>query len=175
MHKKTSAELPVRVGIFNHLSAADKAVHALVDAGIDKDAITVICPTCSAEDFSGYKRQEPAGAHTAGAATTGGAIGALLGGLVAVAGITLTGGVGLLVAGSLLGGAAGGAVAGGFVGAMMSRGFEPEIASFYDQAVQKGKILVGVDCHGDGARERLAKAEKILAEKGGETVRLPEG
>jgi hypothetical protein len=49
------------------------------------------------------------------------------------------------------------------------------MANFYDQAVQKGKILVGVECLGANARERLATAEKIFTERGAETVRLPEG
>lgn len=166
---------PVRVGVFNRIGRADEAVHALVAAGIDKDEITVICPTCAAEDFHDYKRQDPAGAHTPAAAATGSAIGAVLGGLVAVTGITLSGGVGLLVAGPMLAAAAGGAVAGGFVGAMMTRGLEPEMANFYDQAVQKGKILVGVECRGDDAAERLGTAEKILRAKGAETLSLTEG
>jgi hypothetical protein len=75
----------------------------------------------------------------------------------------------------MLAAAAGGAVAGGFVGAMMTRGLEPEMANFYDQAVQKGKILVGVECRGDDAADRLGTAERILRAKGAETLSLPEG
>ena len=175
MTKRTSSSTPVRVGVFTRIAHADRAVHDLVHAGFDKDDITVICPTCSPENFHEYKRMEPAGAHAPAAATAGGAIGALLGGLVAFTGVALTGGAGLLVAGPMLAGAAGGAVAGGFVGAMMTRGLEPEMANFYDQAVQRGKILVGVECRGENAQERLAKAEQILAERGAETVKLPEG
>jgi hypothetical protein len=175
MTKHTSSSTPVRVGVFDRIANADRAVHELVHAGFQPDEITVICPTCTTEEFHDYKRMEPAGSHAPAAATAGGAIGALLGGLVAVTGVTLTGGVGLLVAGPMLAGAAGGAIAGGFVGAMMTRGLEPEMANFYDQAVQKGKILVGVECLGANARERLATAEKIFTERGAETVRLPEG
>jgi len=169
------SKTPVRVGVFARLARADEAVHALVDAGFAKEEITVICPTCSADDFSQYTRREPAGAHTPAAAAAGGAIGALLGGLVAVTGITLTGGAGLLVAGPMLAAMAGGAVAGGFVGAMTTRGLEPEMVNFYDQAVQKGKILVGVECRGANAAARLSSAERILAARGAETVALPEG
>jgi hypothetical protein len=175
MKPDPSAPSPVRVGVFQRLANADAAVHALSQAGFDEKEITVICPTCAPDDFDHYKRQEPAGAHTPAAATAGGAIGALLGGLVAITGITLTGGAGLLVAGPMLAAAAGGAVAGGFVGAMMTRGLEPEMANFYDQAVQKGKILVGVECHGEGAQERLHTAERIFSERGAETLSLTGG
>jgi hypothetical protein len=175
MNSNTSAPRPVRIGVFERLSSADAAVHALSEAGFDEREITVICPTCTPDDFNHYKRQDPAGAHTPAAATAGGAIGALLGGLVAVTGITLTGGAGLLIAGPMLAAAAGGAVAGGFVGAMLTRGLEPEMANFYDQAVQKGKILVGVECHGEGAQERLQKAARILSERGAETLSLTGG
>jgi hypothetical protein len=58
---------------------------------------------------------------------------------------------------------------------MMTRGFEKEIADYYEQAVQKGKILVAVEVHGAGEEQRLAKAERILAEAGSEPVALPEG
>jgi hypothetical protein len=174
--EKPVSPSPIRVGIFSRLASADRAAHALVKAGFHKDEITVICPTCTTENFEEYTRREPAGAKTAGAATRGGAIGALLGGFVAVAGITLSGGVGVLVAGPMLATAAGGgAVAGSFVGAMMTRGLEREMANFYDQAVQKGKILVGVDCHGDDAQKRLVKAEKIFIREGAETLSLTEG
>jgi hypothetical protein len=173
--KPISSSTPVRVGVFDRIANADRAVHELVHAGFDSDEITVICPTCTTEDFRDYKRMEPAGARAPAAATAGGAIGALLGGLVALTGVTLTGGAGLLVAGPMLAGAAGGAVAGGFVGAMMTRGLEPEMANFYDQAVQTGKILVGVECRGENAGARLAKAERIFAERGAEIVKLPEG
>jgi hypothetical protein len=175
MQSNTSSRTPVRVGVFSRLANADRAVHALVAAGFRNDEITVICPTCTPDNFHEYKHQESAGAHTLAAASTGSAIGALLGGLVAVAGITLSGGVGLLVAGPMLAGTAGGAVAGGFVGAMMTRGLEPEMANFYDQAVQKGNILVGVECSGDHQQERLANAERIMAGAGAETLSLARG
>jgi hypothetical protein len=171
----SASSSPVRVGVFRRIADADRAVHDLVVAGFQKDEITVICPTCAPGNFRDYERQEPAGSNAAAAATAGGAIGMLLGGLVAIAGITLSGGVGLLVAGPMLAAAAGGAVTGGFVGAMMTRGLEPEIADFYDQAVQKGNILVAVDCPGDDARQRLAQAERIFAEKGAETLQLTRG
>ena len=80
-------------------------------------------------------------------------VGGLLGGLAAVVGIAVTGGMGLFAVGPLLGATATGGVAGAFVGAMLTRGFEPEIANFYDQALQKGQILVAADTRQGPGRE----------------------
>ena len=66
-------------------------------------------------------------------------------------------------------------LAGGLVGAMMSRGFDKEVANFYDQALQRGQILVSVEEEGPDAQQRLALAEEIFAGAGAETLSLPEG
>jgi len=68
-----------------------------------------------------------------------------------------------------------GGVAGSLIGAMMSRGFERELANFYDQAVVAGKIHVAAEDHGPQQAERLARAEHILANAGAEPLPLPEG
>lgn len=165
----------VRVGVFQQLSQADRVVEQLLAAGFEKDEITVICPQCSPAQLEGAKHDEPAGAHTPKSAVTGGTIGAVLGGLATVIGLTATGGLALLTVGPLLLAASGGAVAGGFVGAMSTRGFEHEIANFYDQALQRGEILVAVEEHGSDAEERLALAERIFAEAGAHPIALREG
>jgi len=159
---------PVRAGVFKRLERADVAVQKLVDAGFPKDHITVICPTCTTEKYDDYQRREPAGSHTKEGAVGGGAIGLLLGGLVAVAG------TGLLIAGPLLAGI--GALAGGFVGAMLTRGMEPEASNYYDQALKRGDILVAVECkHSADPGACLKQAELILKESGAAPVSLPEG
>lgn len=170
---------PVRVGVFRRLSAADRAVHSLADAGFPTERISVICPE-SCQDVppcnDPREHEDPAGAHLRNATLTGGAIGALLGGLAAGVGIAATGGVGLFVAGPLLGSAAGaGAVAGGFLGAMTTRGFEPEIADYYDQALSGGRILVAVDTEPGEGIPGPAQAERVFAECGAESLSLPEG
>jgi hypothetical protein len=159
----------VEVGVFQTLNGADAAVADLVEAGFPKESITVICPTCSAQQFEGTHHQEPSGSHTPRAIATGGAIGVLLGGLT-VAAITATGGMALLVVGPLLGGAAAGGVVGGLIGAMMTRGLEPEVADFYDQALQKGQILVAVEAPDGSALERTALG--IFERRGSEAVQL---
>ncbi|MFN0242200.1 MAG: hypothetical protein ACKVWV_04845 [Planctomycetota bacterium] len=172
---KHTPTLPVRVGVYRSIKAADAAVDRLVLAGFAKDHITVICPRCDPEHFSDVEQDKPAGANTPSAAISGGAIGALFGGAVAVASVAATGGTSLLLFGPLFAGIGGGAVAGGLIGAMMTRGFEREVADFYDQAVQKGKVLVAVEDKSDQSDERLARAEEILASAGAEPIALTEG
>lgn len=159
----------VRVGVFERLPHADRAVHRLVEAGFPKGSISVICPTC-AEDVAGAESVDPAGTHTRAAALTGGAIGSVLGGLTAAVGIVASGGVGLLVVGPILGAAAAGGVTGGFLGAMTTRGLEPEIADYYDQALERGQILVAVEWTAEGPP--LARAEEILAAEGADPFTL---
>ncbi len=103
---------------------------------------------------------------------TGGSIGALLGGLIGVAGVTASGGAALLAAGSLLAGSSGGAVVGGFVGAMMTRGMEPEVADFYDQALAKGQVLVAVEPSDEVTGQQIAVADGIFAADAAERVEL---
>ncbi|HEY5311014.1 MAG TPA: general stress protein, partial [Pirellulales bacterium] len=75
---------PIRVGVFSTMAQADHAVRDLLAAGFTKDHITVICSDKFTEQhFHQYDHQQPAGSHTTSAATAGGAIGALLGGLTA--------------------------------------------------------------------------------------------
>ena len=160
---------PVRVGVFDTADAARSAVSGLLEARFAKDEISVICPERMESLFPRAARETAAGGHTTEAATAGGTVGAVLGGLTVAVGLATTGGTGLLLVGPLL---ATGAVSGGFVGAMVTRGFAREIADFYDQALDKGKILVAVE---DEDEERLSRAERALAASGARPVRLPSG
>jgi len=84
-----------------------------------------------------------------------------------------TGGLPLLVAGGI--GLMAGAVWGGFLGAMMTRGIEKEAANFYDQEVQRGKLLVTVEEKSNHHGPTVADAERIFAQAGAEPIPLPEG
>ena len=170
-------ETPVRVGVFSTVAAADRAVAGLQAAGFPTDQVTVVSVEGPIrEHFKQFEHQTPAGENAPVAAATGGAIGAILGGAVAVAGIVGTGGLALLAAGPIAMLAAGtGGVAGSLVGAMMTRGVEKELANFYDQEVCCGKILVAAEDHGPNQAERLAVAERVLAEAGTEPMPLREG
>lgn len=162
----------VRVGVFEGLSAANRAVHGLVEAGFSKDQISVVCPTCAQDQLDEAERVEPSGSHTGESVATGGTIGTILGALTATVGIAASGGMGLLVVGPILGGAAVGGITGGFLGAMASRGFEPEIADYYDQALEAGQVLVAVEAGQDHAGPPLRDAERILLQAGADPLKL---
>lgn len=164
----------VRVGVFEQMANARQAVANLVEAGFSKDEISVICPTCTEPVDREIEHREKSGAHTVEGLTAGGTVGAILGGLAAIIGAATTGGTALLAAGPLLAGSAGGAVGGGFIGAMLTRGFEPAISDYYDQALENGMILVAVEDETNDA-QRLTRAEKALRDAGAEPVKLNAG
>lgn len=175
MDQVQDIETPVRVGVFANMADADRAVQNLLAAGFTKDEITVICSNKAVgSHFREFDHQDPAGAHAPEGAMAGGAVGAVLGGLVAVASVAATGGVALLAAGAAAG-MLGGSVAGGLVGAMSTRGIEKGAADFYDQAVISGRILVAAEDHGPDQQVRLAQASRIIEEAGAVAVPLPEG
>jgi hypothetical protein len=169
----TSTELTMRIGVFSTLPAADNAVRELLAAGFSRAEISVICSDETWQrHFREFQHQQPAGKNTPLAAAVGGAIGATLGGLTAVAAGAASGGLALVAAG----GAAAwtGGILGGFLGAMMTRGVERELADYYDQAVTQGKILVAAEAHGASAGRRLAQAAEVLAQAGAEPMPLQE-
>jgi len=85
----------------------------------------------------------PEGAASGG--LTGGIIGAIIGGLTLVGSVLLPG-VGLLVAGPLVGAITGGAIgtaAGGLVGALVGVGIPENEAKYYQDSIQnRGNVLV---------------------------------
>jgi hypothetical protein len=161
--------------VFNDVAQADGAVVRLLNVGFTKDEIVVVAPRALQEHFHGLHATQPGGDHAARVATALGAAGGIVGGIIAAAVLIGTGGGALVIAGPLVAAAAGGAVTGGFIGAMLSRGYDKEAALYYDQAIRKGKILVGVQYEGADQRQRLAAAERALADAGAEPVPLREG
>lgn len=171
-HDEKRIERPFRVGVFSSIPAADEVVAKLLAAGITQEQISVICSNDAVEKhFEAFHHEDPAGEHTPERVVAGGAIGATIGGLAIVTAGVMTGGAALFAAGGLA--LVTGGVFGGLVGAMTTRGMEKEIADFYDQEVQKGKILVAVEIDDD--RSKLATAERIIAEGGAEPLPLREG
>jgi hypothetical protein len=173
MQSQEPIQRPFRTGIYSTIPAADRVVEKLLAAGFRKEQISVVCSNAAVErHFKAFHHQDPAGEHTPAMAAAGGAIGAALGGLTAVGAAIATGGVALVAAGGLA--LVTGGVVGGLVGAMMTRGVEKELANFYDQEVQKGKILVAVEVE-ENHPEKLATADRIISEGGAEPLPLREG
>lgn len=165
----TQQEPRVRAALFNDVPAAKRAVSELVQAGFSKEAVSVVASEARRETFDAELTVAPAGEHTAEAAALGGSLGAILGATALGLGAAATGGAGLVFLGPLMVGVAGGGIAGGFVGAMTTRGLEPEVADFYDQAVGNGQILVSVE---DSETPTLASAERIFERAGAEPLSL---
>jgi len=164
----------MRAGVFSTVESAQKAVTGLLSVGFRREHITVVTSDPrKAAIFHEFEHQEPAGANTPAAVAAGGAIGATLGSVATGAVGVATGGIPLIVAGGI--GLMAGAGWGSFIGAMLTRGIEKEAANFYDQEVQRGKLLVTVDeCPCEGG-PTLQDAERILAEAGAAPLPLPEG
>jgi len=172
----TNAKTPIRVGVFDQIERANRAIETLIESGFPPERMSVICPECAEDVFPPkVNTDDPAGTHTRDAALAGGAIGAVLGGLTAAVGLAATGGVGLLIAGPLVGATGAGAVTGGFIGAMTSRGFEEEIADFYDQALTRGRILVAVDTTEGEGIPTPETAEHAFEQCGADPIALTRG
>ena len=163
---------PIEVGVFEEYGVAERAVEGLLAAGFQRDAISVVCPTCSAHELEEVEHVEPAGTRTRAAAATGGVIGSVLGGLTAAGVAAST--TALLAVGPLLAAAAVGGVTAAFIGAMATRGFESEVSNFYDQALSDGQVLVAVDTSRPGSPGR-ERAESVLARAGARPRALPRG
>jgi hypothetical protein len=168
------AEKSYEVGVFTTVDEAENAVRRLLAAGFTTEEITVICSDEKKESyFRSFEHQEPAGTFTTKAVITGGAIGALMGGIPVLGLAVATGSVVLWVAGPAIASALG--VAGGLVGAMSTRGIEKEIANYYQQAVVQGRILVAAQPEQPDQAPRLAEAARIFADVGTRPMELPEG
>ena len=165
---------PVRIAVYDTVAQAERAVNDLHAAGFTHDEISVLCSDAhKTAHFHDVQTPAQAGSHTAAGILAGSAIGAAVGGLALAASALMTGGASLLIGGGAL--IAGGALAGSFTGAMASRGFEPEMVNYYDQAVKRGKLLVAVALPGDNNEARLAQAERILERNGADAMSSVEG
>lgn len=153
----------IRVGVFESIPQAEKAVLGLRAAGFRREQISVLCSDRPTErHFREFEHEEPAGFYTPWALAGGAATGACVGATAGLAISLLAGNAALLSIGIVA--AAAGAAIGGFIGSMLTRYAEGDLADYYDQAVVPGKILVAVEDRAPRATERLNKAEQVLTE-----------
>jgi len=157
----------LRVGVFDLYDTAEKATQGLVDAGFDRARISVICSDRTVRaKFPDFETRPPSGERESEFALRGTSIGALVGGATGIA-LATTGGAALFIAGALA--TLAGAGAGTFIGAMTARGVEREVADYYDQALDDGRILVAVDTADEGD----AEARRVFTEAGARPIRIP--
>lgn len=162
---------PVRAGVFSTVEHTRNAIENLKQAGFDESEISVVCSSKSVQEhFPEAITTEPAGSHSSQALTVAG-IGALgLGAVAAGTALVTTAGTALFIIGAF----SPLAIAGTFVALMSTRGMEPEVADYYDQAVEAGKILVAVEVAGDDEKseQRRKLASEIISRSGAEPLSL---
>lgn len=160
------------VGLYDHIGQARATVEQLVDAGFDRDAISLVA-NATAKEYGRYFDEQgryrsgnfddelTSGEGAAAGAGIGAAIGGL-GGLLMGLGLLAVPGVGpALAAGpivSALVGAGIGAAAGGLMGALVNSGVPEEEAGYYAEGVRRGGSLVMLTV----AEERVDEAERIM-------------
>jgi hypothetical protein len=156
-------------GIFKTRSGAERAVNDLISNGFSRDDISLLMSDMTRGREFGVEMATKAPEGAAAGATVGGVLGAIAAGLVALGTIVVPG-LGLLAAGpvvAVLAGLGAGAAAGGLTGALIGLGIPEHEAKFYNEALERGGILVGVYSHDD----KKDAARKILDAAGAEKVK----
>lgn len=146
----------VITGVFSSNAAAAGALETLVVNGFDSSDISLVASEEFDRDSFAVEEHSKLAEGAAIGAGAGGATGALLAGLTTVGAIA-TGGVGIIAAGPIVAalagagaGAAGGSVLGGLIGSAIP---EHEI-KHYENAIDKGHVLIGVNCESGKDRDR---------------------
>ncbi len=155
-------------GIFNSRVSADNAVDELILAGFSSDDLSILMSDTTQGREFGIKTSTKAPEGAATGAAIGGTLGAVAAGLAAIASITVPG-FAFVAAGPLvaaLTGLGAGAAAGGLTGALVGLGIPEHEAHFYNDEIQRGRILVGVYAH----KDRKSQAKAILDAAGAEKV-----
>ena len=156
-------------GLFKTRSSAQRAVEALVDYGYSRDDISLLMSDATRGREFAIQMASKAPEGAAAGATIGGVLGAVAAGLVSL-GILVVPGVALVAAGPVvatLAGLGAGAAAGGLSGALIGLGIPEHEARFYNEAIEKGGILLGVYTHDDRANQ----ARRLIEAAGAEHVK----
>lgn len=156
----------VITGLFENASQATLAMYRLEALGILGNEISVVAnDSYTRDDFAVDEGSKAAEGGIIGAAS-GGVIAAIVAGFTAV-GAVATGGAGLLIAGPLVaalaaGGA--GAAAGGTIGAIIGAFIPEHEIKYYEDAIEKGSVLVGVKYTSDNKDDIKEALENAGAE-----------
>ncbi|MDN3396373.1 MULTISPECIES: general stress protein [unclassified Pseudoalteromonas] len=158
----------VITGLFDNASQATLAIYRLEALGVSEADISIVAnDSYTKEDFAVDEGTKAAEGGLLGAAS-GGVLAAIIGGFTAV-GAVASGGAGLLVAGPLVSALAaggGGAAVGGTLGAAIGAFIPEHEIKYYEDAIEKGSILVGVKYNSDNKNS----VEEILDNAGASKV-----
>jgi uncharacterized membrane protein len=158
----TMQETATVIAVFDSPEQASQAVRALVDAGVDREDISLVsrnreASTTGKSTETGTKKT--ADGTTVGENIAGGAVFGGLGGLLLGLGALAIPGVGPIVAAgpiaTTLAGAGIGAAGGGIIGAIKDAGVPDEDAHVYAESVRRGGTMVSVRTD-DLSRDRVA-------------------
>ena len=155
-------------GIFKNRRSADDAIQQLYGAGFSERDVSILMSDATRGREFGVDEATKAPEGAVAGAATGGTLGAIAAGLVAV-GVIAVPGLGLVAAGpilAILAGAGAGGAAGGLIGGLMGAGVPEHEAKMLAGDVEEGGILIGVYAHDDNAKA----AESILKSAGAKTV-----
>jgi hypothetical protein len=165
-HRQVLGE--ARGATFDTVAKADQAIRRLRAAGFADDQILTACPSKFKDECACAMPNSESSNASAGETVGKGAVaGAAIGGL-ALAATVLTGGLSAPAAALLIGGSA---LAGGFSNLIVTKGYEVEAPDFVRKAIHAGRIVVGVEVRDRDPAGRLAEAQRILDEAGGEQLR----
>jgi hypothetical protein len=153
---------------FETVAKADQAIRQLRAAGFTDDQLLTACPTKFKDECACAMPNSDSSSIGVGETVGKGAVtGAAIGGLALVTTV-LTGGLTVPAAALLIGGSA---LAGGFSNLIVTKGYEVEAPNFVRKAIAAGRIVVGVEVRGNDSASRLAEAQRIMVEAGGEQLR----
>lgn len=159
----------VITGVFETAAEAARAVGTLESTGVPSRDISLITSERVGRDSFTVDKHSKLAEGAATGAGVGGAVGALVAGLTLV-GAVATGGLGLLAAGPIvaaLAGAGAGAAAGGLVGGLVGLAIPEHEVKFYEDALERGGVVVGVSCE-NSETEKMVK--KVMQENGASKV-----
>ncbi|ARD43690.1 hypothetical protein [Colwellia sp. PAMC 21821] len=147
----------VITGLFENQQDASAAIHSLEHKGVDANDISLVANESLTKDSFAVTDSSKLPEGFAIGAASGGALAAIVAGLTAV-GTVATGGVGLLASGPLVaalaaGGA--GAAAGGLVGGAIGFTIPEHEIKYYEDAIEKGAVLVGVNYENDDIKDLI--------------------
>lgn len=161
----------VITALFEDPTDAARAIDDLMDRGVDSSDISVLASDPTVRDTFAVESHSKLPEGAAIGAGIGGAVGALVAGFTAVGSLVVPG-VGLLVAGPMLAalaGAGAGAAGGGVLGGLVGWAIPETEVHFYEDALGKGSVLVGVHAK---TTDDYHLAERVLKAHNADKVRV---
>jgi hypothetical protein len=159
------------VGLFDHQEDLERVLNELKASGFSPEQVSLVAKdkgvTREVVETTGMGGGEGAGVG----AVAGGITGGLLGWLVGIGALAIPGIGPIVAAGALattLGGAAIGAATGGLIGALVDLGIPEEEASYYQEGIGRGGMLLTINANSDA---QLYEANEIMRRNNGTDVR----